>query len=128
LANRKTNRKRKDPPKESINEKDELLAKMLGEESTQRPKKKLFNENEKKVVDLLQLMLSSNSNLMHLDLSECGLSADMLLEISRSIKFSMSLIAVHLSGNPGLTQYVKNKIIQRLSASYEKQHNMNSFF
>ena len=41
---------------------------------------------------------------MHLDLSECGLSSDMLLEISKAMKYSQSLIAVHISGNPGLNK------------------------
>jgi Ran GTPase-activating protein (RanGAP) involved in mRNA processing and transport len=53
-------------------------------------------------VEGLQNFISQNTKLMHLDLSDTGLSEDMILEIVKAVNYSANLIALHLSGNPGL--------------------------
>lgn len=62
------------------------------------------------MTDALQTLISKNTRLVHLDLSETGLSADMILELVKAINLSKSLSVVHLSGNPGLTTATVNKL------------------
>jgi hypothetical protein len=93
------------------------LQKLLGEEPG--IKRKDFNQNEKIVVDLIQHFLMSNTKLMHFDLTQCGLTSDMLLEITKAVKYTQSLVGIHLSGNPGLTPDVREKIVNRLAATLD---------
>jgi hypothetical protein len=65
---------------------------------------------------------------MHLDLSDTGLSEDMILEIVKAVNYSANLISLHLSGNPGLTIQVESKIFEILNVTFEKSHKLNSFF
>jgi hypothetical protein len=62
-----------------------------------------------------------------MDLSECGLSADMILAIIKSVKQTTSLLALHLSGNPGLSHPVIDSIVERLDAAYEPSLPVKSF-
>jgi hypothetical protein len=57
---------------------------MLGAEP--KGKEKDFNDQEKEVVELLQLMCNKNLSLRHLDLSETGLSSEMILELAKALK------------------------------------------
>ena len=56
---------------------------------------------------------------MHLNLSDCGLTEPMLLDLSKHINQSIALLSVHLSGNPGLKDHVIRKIQGKLKATYE---------
>jgi len=62
-----------------------------------------------------------------MDLSECGLSADMILAIIKSVKKTTSLLAVHLSGNTGLSHPVISSVVERLDAAYEPSLIIKSF-
>jgi len=64
---------------------------------------------------------------MHLDLSDTGLTEDMILEIIKGVKYSQNLIGLHLSGNPGLSLAVEAKIMSRIDATYERPFKLNSF-
>ena len=77
-----------------------------------------MSEQEKQVLENLQGVLRSQT-LMHLDLSDCGLTEQILIQLSKSINNSMSLLSAHLSGNPGLKDHVIAKITGKLKASYE---------
>ena len=57
--------------------------------------------------------------LFHLDLSECGLNEDIVLRLIKPVKNSVSLIGIHLSGNPGLTPKVEKRFLSSLEATYE---------
>ena len=73
------------------------------------PKPFEMKEEEEKVCELLSNMLKSHV-LVHVDLSDCGLTEGMLLELSKTIAQSQSLLTVHLSGNMGLKDEVIRKI------------------
>jgi len=65
---------------------------------------------------------------MHLDLSNTGLSEEMLLDIARAIPYSKSLMSIHFSGNPGVNKLTKEKIYERIGATYEPPHKLDSYF
>ena len=73
-------------------------------------------------------MLSRNERLFHLDISECGLSADMLKEIAKAVSYAPSLLALHLSGNPGLSQETIEHLVLKLKATYEDTLPLSSLF
>lgn len=72
-------------------------------------------------------MVTKNIKLVHLDLSETGLNAEMLVEFSKGLAVNKGLLGVHLSGNPGLTPVIISKIINKLSVTEEKLFNLKSF-
>jgi hypothetical protein len=47
------------------------------------------------------------------------MSCKILSEISRAILGSTSLLAIHLSGNPGVDEKTTKKLISRLKATWE---------
>ena len=71
--------------------------------------------------------MADNETLLHLDLSECGLSGDMILAIAKAVKHCISLVGIHFSGNPGLNQTVIENLLVRMEATYEPKLNMTSF-
>jgi hypothetical protein len=120
---RATNQKRKEKKEKTKAEKK--MDALLG--MPEKTNEKNFNDQEKEVVDLLQLMLNKNHNLRHLNLSDTGLSANMILEVSKAIKANNSILAIHLSGNPGLTETVICRLTTRLVLNKERRFDMSSF-
>ena len=59
------------------------------------------------MLDCLIEIISKNSKLYHLNLTETGLTQDIILKLIKPIKNSTSLIGIHLSGNPGITSEVE---------------------
>ena len=57
-------------------------------------------------------MIKSNSKLFHVDLSETGITADIINRLIKHIKNSTSLVGLHLSGNPGMTVEMEESIIK----------------
>jgi hypothetical protein len=51
----------------------------------------------------------------------------MILDISRIASNAPSLVGLHLSGNPGLSDQVITKLLMRFSASYEQRIELQSF-
>jgi hypothetical protein len=51
---------------------------------------------------------------MHLDLTSSGLTELIIYEITKSMRRAKSLLAIHLSGNPGLTYKNQDFIFERL--------------
>ena len=64
-------------------------------------------ETEHKVKEQLYSFLRGNKKLIHLDLTATNLSEDVILHILPAIKRSKSLHGIHLSGNPGVTDGVR---------------------
>lgn len=58
-------------------------------------------------------MVKHNLKLQHLNLSYTGMSQYMLLQFGPALRRSRSLLALHLSGNPGLSQDLKSHLHQR---------------
>ena len=65
------------------------------------------------VADSLCALIKNNPNLHHLDLKSCGLTSFILEDIGSAVAKSRSLIGIHLSLNPGLTDEVKSHIFTR---------------
>lgn len=66
-------------------------------------------ETEARVKQQFFNLLRSNKKLIHLDLSATNLTEDAILHILPAIKRATSLQGVHLSGNPGVTEAVRNE-------------------
>ena len=78
-----------------------------------------MNEDEQIVFDYLKLITKSYT-LQHLDLSDCGLTENILLLLSKSINVSHCLLSVHLGGNPGVKDHIMQKFAGKLKATFEK--------
>jgi len=59
-------------------------------------------------------LIKYNKNLLHLDLSSTGLTEQMLRTIGASLNRSKSVLALHLSGNPGVTPALKDFLYKRI--------------
>lgn len=59
--------------------------------------------HEEKVLEAVKHILINRTSLNHLNLAETGLTYRILFEMITFIKSSPSLVSVHLSNNPGLT-------------------------
>ena len=66
-----------------------------------------ITENQLKVADQLLRFIRYGKRLVHLDLTCTNISEAMFLHMLPGIKKSRSLMAVHFSGNPGVTKHVK---------------------
>jgi hypothetical protein len=54
--------------------------------------------------------------LVHIDLTCTGLTDHVVYELGRAIRRSVSLMAIHLSGNPGLSTENKEYLHKRIHA------------
>ena len=70
------------------------------------------------LADHLKLIIKGQA-MQHVDLSDCGLTEGILLTIGKAICISNSLLAVHLSGNPGLKDHTMRRLQAQLNATYE---------
>lgn len=68
------------------------------------------------MISLVGKLIKHNQCLLHLDLSGTGLEAKLLLGIAEALRKAKSLLSVHLSGNPGLTDQVQDTFVQRIRA------------
>ena len=57
--------------------------------------------------------------MQHLNLSDTGLTENILLLLSKTIKVSNSLLSIHLSGNPGVKDHIMQKLQGKLKATHE---------
>ena len=77
-----------------------------------------LGKEEEAVFDCLKLIIKSQA-LQHLNLSDTGLTENMLLLLSKTIKVSHCLLSVHLSGNPGVKDHIMQRFEGKLKATYE---------
>lgn len=63
-----------------------------------------LNAQQQELIDCIAKFIRRNKQLIHLNLEDCGLSYPMMKELLPAIKRSRSLQAIHLCGNPGLTE------------------------
>lgn len=84
------------------------------------------SDHDQTVLDSL-LAIFRFDKLFHVDLSEVGLTSDIILKLIKPIKDNLSLIGLHLSGNPGLTGDMEKRLVVRLNATYEKRLQLDSF-
>lgn len=55
-------------------------------------------------MDNLLRFMKYNRHLIHLDLSYCRLDEFMIIQLGTALRRAKSLVAVHFTGNPGVTQ------------------------
>ena len=73
----------------------------------------------------LETIIKQSRELMHLDLSNTGLTSGMMYRVVKAIKSSQSLMGVHLSGNEGLNEEFINKAEKKLQATKECKRDIN---
>ena len=83
---------------------------------------KLIKKREKAIEEVTRFLtqiISNSSQLMHLDLSNTGLSEKMMLKVIKAVKRSRSLMGVHLSGNEGMSEAFIAKGLNLIEATHE---------
>ena len=65
-------------------------------------------DSEAKVMDQLWAFLKFDKKLIHLDLTATNLSENAILHILPAIRSAKLIQGVHLSGNPGVTDSLKD--------------------
>jgi hypothetical protein len=65
-------------------------------------------------VDDLCNLIKSSQNIIHLDLSSSGLTESLMLNFGKALRRSKSLRALHLSGNPGISQNLIENLSERV--------------
>eukprot|EP00347_Sterkiella_histriomuscorum_P002614 403367462 len=63
-----------------------------------------------------------NQNLLHLDLSFTRLDSQTIQEIGTSLRKAKSLLVLHLSGNPGITQELQTYLFDRIHAKINRTY------
>lgn len=56
------------------------------------------------IADCLCKLIRRNKSLIHVNLEACGLTYEIIKQLLGAIKRSRSLQAIHLCGNPGLSE------------------------
>ena len=74
---------------------------------SERPGSNWEPEMEDEVAANLCKFIKYNSRLLHFDLSYSGLTKRMLLPFGAALRRAKSLLCLHLSGNPGITEWNK---------------------
>ena len=62
----------------------------------------------------MERFVKRNKNLIYLDLTQTNLTEFMLWRIGRSLPRAKSLVAVHFSGNQGITPAVVHQLYKRI--------------
>jgi hypothetical protein len=65
----------------------------------------MTDKDSEKVIGFLTKVIKHNKQLIHLDLTSTGLNEAVVREVGTSLRRATSLLAIHLSGNPGMTAY-----------------------
>ena len=72
-------------------------------------------EDQNTVLTLIGTIIKRNKNILHMDLTSCGLTEFILIGIGNAMRKARSLLAIHLSGNDlGVTdkskQYIRDRV------------------
>ena len=73
-----------------------------------------LSDFSRKTIENVSKFLRRNKNLVHADLSNTGLSEAHLWYFGSTLRRAISLRSLHLSGNPGVTQRLKNYLCERV--------------
>ena len=66
--------------------------------------RKYSEKEQQEIVMLLGSAIKHNKELLHLDLTSTELTSLVVREIGQHLRRSPSLLSIHLSDNPGLTE------------------------
>jgi hypothetical protein len=61
-------------------------------------------EHEMQILELLGRLIKFNKKFVHFDLTSTGLTHFMIKSLAKQLRRSQALVAIHLSGNPGLAE------------------------
>mmetsp|Transcript_33923 Transcript_33923/g.52238 ORF Transcript_33923/g.52238 Transcript_33923/m.52238 type:complete len:176 (+) Transcript_33923:195-722(+) len=86
-----------------------------------------LNEHAKFAIECICSFLRRNINLIHLDLSNTGLSEKQLWYFGRALRRTKSLRAIHLNGNPGITSRLLEYLRWRAHCQPEDKENFIDF-
>lgn len=62
-----------------------------------------------------------NRSLLHLDLSHTGMTESMITNLGTAMRRSKSMVVLHLSGNPGVTDSVKDYLETRVRCKKKQE-------
>ena len=73
-----------------------------------------MKESDEDLIENLVKFLKNNNKLIHLDLGNIGLTKNMLKQFGPALRRAKSLVALHLSGNPGIDNELKSILFSRI--------------
>ena len=76
--------------------------------ATTKEKKEKLDDYTQHLLDNILRIIKYNNHLIHLDLSYTRLDEMMILQLGTALRRSKSLVAVHFTGNPGVTEKTSN--------------------
>ena len=74
-----------------------------------------MDDHPKVVIHSLNQLIRFNTRLQSVNLSNTGLNAQVLVGLVSSLRHAKSLLCLHLTANPGITDEVEEYYRQRLS-------------
>jgi hypothetical protein len=73
-----------------------------------------FKKTEENLISSISRFIKKNPSLVHLSLENCGLTENVVTEISHAIRKSKAICCIHLSANPGINKQMKAFIFDRI--------------
>jgi hypothetical protein len=83
-----------------------------------------LSKNATQAIENLCNFIKRNKVLVHADFSHTGLSEKMLWYFGRTLRRSKSIRALHLSGNPGITDRLKAYLSERAHCKVDEGDNI----
>lgn len=77
-------------------------------------KRRLAEKMKKAIVKGITDFIKYNQNLYHLNLSNTGLNDDLIKKIGVALRKARALVCIHLTGNPGISEYNVNFLHKRI--------------
>lgn len=71
---------------------------------------------EREIIDELGQLIKHNGKLLHLNLTQTALTKPMLMAIAGVMRRAKSLLALHLTGNPGVDDDLKKQMHEKVVA------------
>jgi len=92
-------------------------------EERKKEENKCLSETEKEYDELNQMskvgmlnlcsFITRNTNLIHVNVSRCGLIEQQLQLLGRALRRAYQLRSIHITGNPGATDALKAYLVKR---------------
>ena len=73
------------------------------------------------IITNLCRFIKYNPNLLHFDLAHTGLNEQMIWHFGNALKRAKSMVALHLSGNPGITDKLKDYLFKRVKCKQREE-------
>ena len=83
----------------------------------------LSSDPESLIANHLIKFIKYNKNLLHLDLTQTGLNEKILWSFGTGLRRAKSLLSIHLTGNPGVSEGLKDYLFQRVRCKERVKEN-----